>query len=38
MKIHCKNCNRKIDIINYSCPVCGTVNFSTDDEEWKLLI
>ncbi|MBD5129188.1 MAG: hypothetical protein HDT43_04615 [Ruminococcaceae bacterium] len=32
MKIRCKHCNRKIGITDYSCPVCGTVNFSTDGE------
>ena len=32
MKIRCKNCNRKINITDYNCPVCGTVNFATDGE------
>ena len=32
MKIRCKHCSRKIGITDYSCPVCGTVNFSTDGE------
>ncbi|MBD5129189.1 MAG: hypothetical protein HDT43_04620 [Ruminococcaceae bacterium] len=32
MKIRCKHCSRKISITDYSCPVCGTVNFATDGE------
>lgn len=32
MTIRCKSCNRTININNYSCPVCDTVNFSTDSE------
>lgn len=32
MKLRCKSCRKRIDITDHFCPVCGSVNFSTDGE------
>lgn len=32
MKIRCKSCKSRIDAADYSCPVCGNVNFYMDSE------
>lgn len=32
MKLRCKGCHKKIELADYKCPFCGTVNYGTDEE------